>query len=178
MRSTERRTQPDGRSFAPHQARSNRRLCARSAISRWHGRQQAGQPKANAVQFLFHARFDRRHDRSVFSRDARQSKPACRSNGRSTVAHEWSHLAGYADESEANFVGWLVCMRGPAPVQYSGWLSLYGTVMNALPRSEREELARRLDKGLAPICSPSPIASAGRRIRWRAAPVMRSTIAF
>ena len=29
-----------------------------------------------------------------------------------TVAHEWSHLAGYADESEANFVGWLVCMRG------------------------------------------------------------------
>ncbi len=65
----------------------------------------------------------------------------------STVAHEWSHLAGYADESEANFVGWLVCMRGPVPVQYSGWLSLYGTVMNALPRSEREELTRRLDKG-------------------------------
>ena len=65
----------------------------------------------------------------------------------STVAHEWSHLAGYADESEANFVGWLVCMRGTAPVQYSGWLSLYGTVINALPRSEREELARSLDKG-------------------------------
>ena len=64
-----------------------------------------------------------------------------------TVAHEWSHLAGYTDESEANFVGWLVCMRGPAPAQYSGWLSLYGIVMNALPRSEREELARRLDNG-------------------------------
>lgn len=64
-----------------------------------------------------------------------------------TVAHEWSHLAGYADESEANFVGWLVCMRGPAGVQYSGWLSLYGTVAGALPPSDREEMARRLAEG-------------------------------
>ena len=27
------------------------------------------------------------------------------------VAHEWSHLAGFADESEANFIGWLTCVR-------------------------------------------------------------------
>jgi uncharacterized protein DUF3810 len=79
----------------------------------------------------------------------------------STVAHEWSHLAGYADESEANFVGWLVCMRGTPPVQYSGWLSLYGTVMNALPRSEREELARGLDKG--PRADLSALADRVRR---------------
>ena len=64
-----------------------------------------------------------------------------------TVAHEWSHLAGYADESEANFVAWLVCMRGPAPVQYSGWLSLFGTVVGALPRTDRDELIQRLDEG-------------------------------
>ena len=64
-----------------------------------------------------------------------------------TVAHEWSHLAGYADESEANFVGWLVCMRGDVPAQYSGWLSLYGSVSGALPRSERADIARRLDEG-------------------------------
>src|SRR5688500_18992904 len=64
-----------------------------------------------------------------------------------TVAHEWSHLAGYAEESEANFVGWLVCMRGPAAVQYSGWLSLYGTVIGALPRSDREAVIRRLGDG-------------------------------
>ena len=64
-----------------------------------------------------------------------------------TVAHEWSHLAGYADESEANFVGWLVCMRGPVSAQYSGWLSLYGTVAGALPRSERDEIVRTLDEG-------------------------------
>lgn len=64
-----------------------------------------------------------------------------------TIAHEWSHLAGYADESEANFVGWLVCMRGSAPTQYSGWLSLYGTVAGALPRSDRDDFARRLGEG-------------------------------
>ena len=64
-----------------------------------------------------------------------------------TVAHEWSHLAGYADESEANFVGWLVCMRGPVSAQYSGWLSLYGIVAGALPRSERDNVMRRLDEG-------------------------------
>ncbi len=28
------------------------------------------------------------------------------------LAHEWAHLAGYADESEANFVAWLTCIRG------------------------------------------------------------------
>ncbi len=64
-----------------------------------------------------------------------------------TIAHEWSHLAGYADESEANFVGWLVCMRGPVAVQYSGWLSLYGTVAGALPRSDRDAVLARLDEG-------------------------------
>jgi hypothetical protein len=64
-----------------------------------------------------------------------------------TIAHEWGHLAGYADESEANFVGWLVCMRGSSPVQYSGWLSLYGTIADALPRSDRDEMARALAAG-------------------------------
>jgi hypothetical protein len=64
-----------------------------------------------------------------------------------TVAHEWSHLAGYADESEASFVGWLVCMRGPVSAQYSAWLALYGTVAGALPRSEREDVMRALDEG-------------------------------
>ena len=64
-----------------------------------------------------------------------------------TIAHEWSHLAGYADESEANFVGWLICMRGPVSIQYSGWLSLYGSIAGALPRSDREEIARALGEG-------------------------------
>jgi hypothetical protein len=53
------------------------------------------------------------------------------------IAHEWAHLAGYADESEANFVGWLTCLRGSPRDRYSGWLYLYGEVASRLPRSDR-----------------------------------------
>jgi hypothetical protein len=63
------------------------------------------------------------------------------------VAHEWAHLAGYADESEANFVAWLTCARGDALARYSGWLALYAHVANALPRSERSALAAMLGPG-------------------------------
>jgi hypothetical protein len=83
-----------------------------------------------------------------------------------TVAHEWSHLAGYADEAEANFVGWLVCMRGPAAVQYSGWLSLYGTVIGALPRSDRDGVAGRLGEG-----PRADLRAISDRIRRHAVPV-------
>src|SRR5215831_21191402 len=54
------------------------------------------------------------------------------------VAHEWSHLAGFADEGEANFVGWLTCARAGAPAQYSGWLFLYEQLMRDLSRHDRE----------------------------------------
>ena len=40
------------------------------------------------------------------------------------VAHEWAHLAGYADESEANFVGWLACQRGDNSTRYSAALTM------------------------------------------------------
>ena len=40
------------------------------------------------------------------------------------IAHEWGHLAGYADESEANYIAWLTCMRGDEGAQYSAWLAL------------------------------------------------------
>ena len=84
-----------------------------------------------------------------------------------TVAHEWSHLAGYADESEANFVGWLVCMRGTEPFQYSGWLSLYGTIFNALPKSDRDEIGAQLDQG--PRTDLQAISARIRRYQIRAA---------
>jgi hypothetical protein len=63
------------------------------------------------------------------------------------VAHEWSHLAGYADESEANFVAWLICMRAPVPEQYSAWLSLYGAILSALAPADRAEMAAALERG-------------------------------
>jgi hypothetical protein len=63
------------------------------------------------------------------------------------VGHEWAHLAGVTDEGEANFVGWLTCVRGTAAEQYSGWLFLYGEVMNALPRDRARDVSVSLGAG-------------------------------
>ena len=81
------------------------------------------------------------------------------------AAHEWAHLAGYADESEANFVGWLTCIRAGVPAQYSGWLYLFWQVngevdvnvrgrlweaMHAGPRADVEAIITRLRRGQLP----------------------------
>ena len=63
------------------------------------------------------------------------------------IAHEWSHLAGFADEGEANFAGWLTCMRGGAAARYSGWLFLFGEMMNGLPRADRAPVITPLAAG-------------------------------
>lgn len=63
------------------------------------------------------------------------------------VAHEWSHLAGFADEGEANFVGWLTCLHGSPGEQYSGWLFLYGEVVSGLRPRDRTEVLVRLASG-------------------------------
>ena len=62
------------------------------------------------------------------------------------AAHEWSHLAGYAEESEANFVGWLTCIRADVPAQYSGWLYLFWQVNGEVDQAGRT----RLNEALAP----------------------------
>ncbi len=63
------------------------------------------------------------------------------------AAHEWAHLAGYADESEANFIGWLVCFQGPAVAQYSGGLVLLMYVLGDVPAAERAEIVKSLGPG-------------------------------
>ena len=63
------------------------------------------------------------------------------------AAHEWAHLAGFADEAEANFVGWLACMQGNASTQYSGWLFVYWQVSSELGGRTRTRLAEALDAG-------------------------------
>src|SRR4029077_11197527 len=73
------------------------------------------------------------------------------------VAHEWSHLAGFADEGEANFVGWLTCARAGAPAQYSGWLFMYGQLVGDLSRRDREDAVSRLAAG--PRADPRAVAA-------------------
>ena len=64
-----------------------------------------------------------------------------------TLTHEWAHLAGYADESEANFVAWLACVRSPDPLlQYSGWLETVGLAAQGLPPTGRYQIPK-LDDG-------------------------------
>jgi hypothetical protein len=63
------------------------------------------------------------------------------------VAHEWSHLAGFADEGEANFAGWLTCLRADVPAQYSGWLFLFGELASSVPPGDRPALIARLGPG-------------------------------
>ena len=63
------------------------------------------------------------------------------------VAHEWSHLAGFADESDAGFVAWLTCLRGSPGARYSGWLFLYAEATNALPPAERAAVSQGLGPG-------------------------------
>ena len=63
------------------------------------------------------------------------------------IAHEWAHLAGYNDEGEANFVGWLACMRGSESHQYSAWLFLFNEAAAQIPRADRQELIAPLTAG-------------------------------
>jgi len=63
------------------------------------------------------------------------------------AAHEWAHLAGYADESEASFVGFLACIRAGTPAAYSGWLFLYWEVTSEVGPGDRRQLASGLEEG-------------------------------
>lgn len=63
------------------------------------------------------------------------------------VAHEWSHLAGYANEADASFVGWLTCLRAGDQGRYSGWLFLYGELSRAVRTQDYAPLVSRLDEG-------------------------------
>jgi hypothetical protein len=48
------------------------------------------------------------------------------------IAHEWAHLAGFADESEANFIALITCLRcEDLAVRYAGWLSVYPSLAQA-----------------------------------------------
>ena len=85
------------------------------------------------------------------------------------TAHEWAHLAGYNDEGEANFVGWLTCMRADEPGQYSAWMFLFNEAAGQISASRR---VRRSARGWMPArartCARSRTASRATEARaWR-----------
>ena len=63
------------------------------------------------------------------------------------VAHEWAHLAGYANEAEASFVGVLTCLAGDDQSQYSAWLFLLPRLVRHLSQDDRADVYARLHEG-------------------------------
>ena len=63
------------------------------------------------------------------------------------IAHEWGHLAGWARESEASYVGWLTCRAGDHAARYSGWLSFYWHLRHDLARDRRQVIDTLLGAG-------------------------------
>ena len=63
------------------------------------------------------------------------------------VAHEWAHLAGYANESEASFVGWLTCLSGDAASRYSAWVFLFPHLVRHLGPDRQTQLWEEMDAG-------------------------------
>jgi hypothetical protein len=61
------------------------------------------------------------------------------------LAHEWAHLAGFADESEANFLAWLTCRHGDATAQYSAALETIGYATPTRPLREVLDIGPRID---------------------------------
>lgn len=90
------------------------------------------------------------------------------------TAHEWGHLAGFGDEAEASFVGWLTCMHAEPAGRYSGWLFLLwqaraevvptararlDTTLGPGPRADMAAVVARLQRGTKPRI---------RRVSWAA----------
>ena len=60
-----------------------------------------------------------------------------------TICHELSHLRGFMREDEANFIGYLACIRSESPqFQYSGYLTGWVYATNALYRTDAQAYSR------------------------------------
>jgi Protein of unknown function (DUF3810) len=72
------------------------------------------------------------------------------------LSHEWGHVAGFGDESDANLIAALTCMRSTDPlVHYSGLIWTYGF----LPDSEKQRLK------VSPLVYADLVASRDRFLR-------------
>ena len=84
------------------------------------------------------------------------------------AAHEWAHLAGYADESEASFIGFLTCVRAATPAAYSGWLFLYWQINSEVSADDRRTLASGIAEG-----PRRDLAAIAERLRRGQVPMLR-----
>jgi hypothetical protein len=64
------------------------------------------------------------------------------------LAHEWAHLAGFADEADASAVAWLACVSGDPALEYSAHVFVVLEAAGALPRDEWREIRKQLSPGV------------------------------
>ena len=82
------------------------------------------------------------------------------------LGHEWAHLAGYAPESDASFVGLLAALRAGPAGEYSAWLDLVSEASSQLqpvtqrlvleqlgpgPREDQNAIRERLKNLIQPV---------------------------
>lgn len=84
------------------------------------------------------------------------------------LAHEWAHLAGYAPEDDASFIGLLAALRANEAARYSAWLSLMFEAVSQLPRADQQKVLAALHEG--PRQDQQAIAA---RLAARVEPVQR-----
>jgi hypothetical protein len=64
------------------------------------------------------------------------------------LAHEWAHLAGFADEADASAIAWLACVTGDAALAYSAHFSIVLETASALPPAEWRAIRATLAPGV------------------------------
>ncbi len=98
-------------------------------------------------EFMSHENISGVH--SPFTSEAQYNRLITPYNIPHTVCHELSHLKGYMREDEANFVGYLACIRSDnAEFRYSGYVLGYIYATNALYGADRSvwnEIRMKLD---------------------------------
>lgn len=81
-----------------------------------------------------------------FTMEANYSTYLAQVNFPATICHEYSHLKGYMFEDEANFVGFLACMKSDNEfIRYSGYINAIYYVSTDLCSFMGEEYEKRIE---------------------------------
>jgi hypothetical protein len=64
------------------------------------------------------------------------------------LAHEWAHLAGYADEADASAIGWAACISGTAELQYAAHMFFLLEAAGDVPPATWRRIRAGLDPGV------------------------------
>lgn len=83
------------------------------------------------------------------------------------LAHEWAHLAGFADEADASAVAWAACVTGDAGLAYSAHMFVMLETASQVPSAVWREIRAGLEPGVV-----EDLAALARRLT-RQQPVVR-----